>query len=399
MISVEQATEIILTTKLEKGTEQVGIENGIGRVLAENIYADRDFPPFDRVTMDGIAIQFEQFRNGQRKFKIETMAAAGAPRVSLKNLENCTEVMTGAILPDGADTVVRYEDLERLDSAFLINLESIKFGQNIHRKGEDKKEAAVLIADGKLVSPAEIGVCATVGKSELLVKKLPRIAVISNGDELVEIEERPLPHQIRKSNNWSVRAILQQNGIHCELAHLPDNQSIIEQELKKLIDTYDVLILSGGVSMGQFDFIPQTLESAGIEPLFHKVTQRPGKPFWFGKKGKEKVVFAFPGNPVSTFMCAIRYFLPWYKKNFRATEFLPALAVLGSDFEFKPDLTYFLQVKMTRNNVSGLPVVLPVPGNGSGDLSNLVDADGFLELPKGRDKFHSGEIFPYYPFR
>src|SRR5690606_24068072 len=132
--------------------------------------------------------------------------------VTLKNPENCTEVMTGAILPDGADTVVRYEDLERLDGAFLINLESIKFGQNIHRKGEDKKESAVLIATGKLISPAEIGVCATVGKSKLLVKKLPRIAVISNGDELVEIEERPLPHQIRKSNNWSVRAILQQNG-------------------------------------------------------------------------------------------------------------------------------------------------------------------------------------------
>lgn len=398
MISVERATEIILDTELEKGTERVGIENAINRILAENIYADRDFPPFDRVTMDGVAIKFEEFQSGRRFFKKENLAAAGSAQLILQNPENCIEIMTGAMLPENADTVIRYEDLDQKNDGFQINLENVKPGQNIHRKGEDREQGALLIAQGKCISPAEVGVCATVGKSQLLVKKLPAIVVISNGDELVEIEDSLLPHQIRKSNNWTIKAILQQNGIHCDLAHLPDNQSIIEQELKKLIDTFDVLILSGGVSMGQFDFIPQTLESAGIEPLFHKVSQRPGKPFWFGKKGKEKVIFAFPGNPVSTFMCAIRYFLPWYKKNFRVTDFLPAYATLGSDFEFKPDLTYFLQVKTFPGAESKLNAK-PIVGNGSGDLSNLVDADGFLELPKGRDKFHFGEIFPYYPFR
>ncbi|HMR42482.1 MAG TPA: molybdopterin molybdotransferase MoeA, partial [Saprospiraceae bacterium] len=391
-------TEIILDTELEKGTDRVGIENAINRILAENIYADRDFPPFDRVTMDGIAIKFEEFQSGRRFFKKENLAAAGSAQLILQNPENCIEIMTGAILPENADTVIRYEDLDQKNDGFQINLENVKPGQNIHRKGEDKKESAVLIATGKLISPAEIGVCATVGKSKLLVKKLPAIVVISNGDELVEIEERPLSHQIRKSNNWSVRAFLQQNGIHCDLAHLPDNQKIIEQELKALTDKYDVLVLSGGVSMGQFDFIPQTLESAGIELLFHKVSQRPGKPFWFGKKGNEKVVFAFPGNPVSTFMCAIRYFLPWYKKKFQAADFSPEAAVLSDNFEFKPDLTYFLQVKTFPGAESKLNAK-PIVGNGSGDLSNLVDADGFLELPKDRDKFRAGEIFPYYPFR
>ena len=397
MITVQEATRIVLQHILNFEEETVPLYQSNGRILRENLVADRDFPPFDRVSMDGIAICFEAFAAGQRAFPIEGMQAAGAPQQVLTQKNNCLEVMTGAILPQGADTVIRYEDIEIRDGQAVVFIEEISHRQNIHGRGTDRLRGDLIVPAGRRISPAETGVAATVGKDELKAVRLPRVAVISTGDELVEVHETPLPHQIRKSNVHTMAAVLANWGIEAQLMHLQDDREEIESTLAGCLKTYDALLLSGGVSMGKFDYVPEALERLGVRQLFHKVSQRPGKPFWFGK-GERTVVFAFPGNPVSSFMCLHRYFQPWLRAGWGLAPFETKYAVLAEDYFFKPDLTYFLQVKLNYRE-DGMLTARPVTGQGSGDLANLTDTDAFMELPKERQHFKKGEVFPVCTFR
>ncbi|HFA49884.1 MAG TPA: molybdopterin molybdenumtransferase MoeA [Bacteroidetes bacterium] len=397
MTSVEQATKTVLQNTASFGEERIPFHQATGRVLCEGLYADRDFPPFDRVSMDGITIQFEYFKKGKRVFKIEGLQAAGAPQMTLQKDENCLEVMTGAMLPLNTDTVIRYEDLEIRNGQATILIDEIKDKQNIHRKGTDRAAGSLIVRKGCKISAAEIGVAATVGKAGLLVSKMPKVAIISTGDELVEVNEKPQAHQIRKSNVHNLAAMAGQWGITADLFHLLDEKEAIRRILSKVLVEYDALLMSGGVSMGKLDFLPEILEELGVKKLFHKVSQRPGKPFWFGRT-EGAFVFAFPGNPVSSFMCLNRYFQPWLRASLGLSPFAQQYAVLGKDFSFKPDLTYFLQVKL-ENGKDGKWMGMPLEGKGSGDLANLVETDAFMELPKGRDKFKKGEVFPVFVYR
>jgi len=397
MITVEEAEKIILAQATDYGAEIIPFHLASGRVLAENIKADRDLPPFDRVTMDGIAINFNAVENGISTFKIKGTQAAGDEPVDIEEGSECVEIMTGAMLPASADTIIRYEDLEvRAGLATLVTHE-IKRGQNIHYKGKDKKQHDLVAAPGQLITPALISMIASVGEAELRVKKMPRVVVISSGDELVEVDQTPTDYQIRRSNNYMVKAVLQQHNIDANMLHLRDDPEDIKKQLKSCLENYDVLLLSGGVSMGKFDHIPKALESLGVEQLFYKVQQRPGKPFWFGKHGKGNLVFAFPGNPVATFMCLHRYFLLWLNASLGKEAQPPQKAVLNDRLSFHHPLKYFLQVKLHQNEYCQL-VATPVEGNGSGDFANLTDVDAFMELPLHRNEFKKGEVFPIWKF-
>ncbi len=397
MITVEQAEQIILENTIQIPAEKVGINDALGRILAEDLCADRDFPPFNRVTMDGIAIRFEQWRSGQTAFSIEATAAAGNPEKTLGNNQNCIEVMTGAMLPVNTDTVIRYEDLSIKDKVATITVDNLLVGQNIHLQGSDRKNGDIIVPKGRKISAAEIGVAATIGKAEILVQRKLRAVVISTGEEIVPITETPLPHQIRTSNGYALQACLKNWGLETENVLLPDDQAIIESKIAEFMETFDVLILSGGVSAGKFDFVPQALENQGVKKLFHKVSQRPGKPFWFGKSAKGSSVFALPGNPVSTFMCLNRYFKKWLDAS-QGIENEQLMAELAEDFTFKPELTFFLQVKLSYS-LTGKILASPVEGHGSGDLANLVEADAFLELPLERSFFNKGEVFKVFMYR
>jgi len=398
MISVKEAKEIIEGTIHDFGIEEVVLGNAIGRVLREDLVADRDFPPYDRVTMDGIAISFSSYENGNRKFQIEGVAAAGAAQMSLQKNENCLEVMTGSILPKNCDTVIRYEDLNIEDGFANVLIENLVHKKNVHQQGEDRLQNSKVVTAGKIISPAEIGVAATVGKSKIIVSRLPKAIIISTGDELVEIDQQPLAHQIRKSNVYRLKATLAHHGIAAETAHLNDNFDEIVNQLKSILEKYEVVILSGGVSKGKFDFLPKAFETLGVTKLFHKIKQRPGKPFWFGKSPEGATVFALPGNPVSSFMCTQIYFIPWLRACLQLPELNRPYAILQRDTIFKPDLVYFLQVKISYNNEAQI-LATPIDGNGSGDLANLVDADAFLQLPRGKDHFKKGETFPIFFYR
>ncbi|MCO6488387.1 MAG: molybdopterin molybdotransferase MoeA [Phaeodactylibacter sp.] len=399
MIPIEEATKIVLEHSKSYGEEAVPLAEAIGRVLRQDILADRDFPPFTRVTMDGIAIRFNAYANGQRKFPIEGMQPAGSPQRTLHNPDGCLEVMTGAILPENTDTVIRYEDVKVENGSAKLQSNDIKKGQNAHLRAFDRREGERIVRAGAVISPAEVGVAATVGLSSLKVARLPSVAIISTGDELVEVEETPEPHQIRTSNVYTIASALSRWGIRTDKLHIADDMDATRAKLSACLEQYDVLILSGGVSKGKFDYIPAALNALGTKKLFHKIKQRPGKPFWFGESANGKVIFALPGNPVSAFMCTMRYIRPWIRKSFDLEPMDYAYAVLAEDFKFKPDLTYFLQVRTSFDPETGRLMAIPVEGHGSGDLANLVDADGFLELPREKDKFKKGKVFPLIFYR
>ena len=392
MISVKNALSIILENTQDFGVEKVSFLKSLGKVLKENIVADRDFPPFNRVAMDGICIDKSVFDKGQRSFPIENIQPAGSEQLTLQNLENCIEVMTGAVLPKNANAVIRYEDVTIANGVATIHIDAIKDFQNIHPQGKDQLKDNILIEKNHFISAAEIAVIATVGKNEVLVAKQPKVLIISTGDELVGVDETPKPHQIRRSNVFNLVALLENLKISSETKHLTDNKAELTQKIATYLKAYDVLLFSGAVSKGKFDFLPEVLDSLNVKKQFHKVAQRPGKPFWFGKNSETKTtVFAFPGNPISTFVNCLAYFYPWYKKSI-GLPLVEQTAILEEDVFFKPNLDYFLQVFVSSKN--GKLFAKPIKGNGSGDLVSLVNANAFIHLPSDKTEFKRGEIYP-----
>ncbi|MCP4974625.1 MAG: molybdopterin molybdotransferase MoeA [Maribacter sp.] len=388
MINFDEAYNLVLEHSLDIGIEKVDLPTSNGRVLAEAILADRDFPPFDRATKDGIAINYAAIEKGLKNFKIEAVISAGMPQQKLGDSSNCMEIMTGAVVPENADTVIMYEYLDINDGYAALTKEIVK-GQDIHHKGSDVISGTVLLDKNVRIGAAEIGVLASVGKSEVLVKKLPKVCVISTGNELVEVSETPLPYQIRKSNTASLFAALQMQLIEAERIHLKDNKESIGKELTHILKTFDVVLLSGGVSKGKFDFIPEMMESLEVKKVFHRVAQRPGKPFWFGIQETQKtVVFSFPGNPVSTFASYHIYFLPWLRKSLGLMQ-KKEVVLLEESIEVKLPITRFVQVK-TQNRKGAIWATL-VRENGSGDLTSLAHSDGFICLGPRETEYEKGE--------
>ena len=407
MISVAPALQAVLNTTQDFGVEQIPFLKSVGRVSKEAIYADRDFPPFHRVSMDGISIDYTAFKNGQRSFRIAGTQAAGSTKLALQDLKNCMEVMTGSVLPDNTNTVIRYEDITIKNGIAMVHVDSLQKGQNIHEKGKDRKVGDLLIAKNTKIAAAEIGVLATVGKSFVKVAKHPKIMIVSTGDELVDVEKIPRDHQIRRSNIFTLVSLLERLNISSETAHITDDKPILKSKIKTYLKDYDVLLFSGAVSKGKFDFLPEVFDELGVEKLFHKVAQRPGKPFWFGStkntdlvakqpNNKNTIVFGFPGNPISTFVNCLAYFYPWYYKSV-GLDYEQETAILSSTVSFKPNLTYFLQVKLSSR--FGHLVATPVLGNGSGDLASMIHADAFIQLPQGQTVFEKGAVFPVIRYR
>ena len=395
MISVQEAQKIVLKNRLDFGSEKIPFIKSVGRVLKEDILADRDFPPFNRVSMDGIALDYTSFKNGERAFFIEGIQPAGSPQISLSNNKNCIEVMTGAVLPANTNVVIRYEDVLIEHGIAKIQIEEVSYFQNIHEKGKDRKEGDILIQKNKLIAASEIGVLATVGSSKVMVAKQPKVMIISTGDELVGVNETPLDHQIRMSNVYTLVSLLDRLHVSSKTDHISDDKPILKKKIKEYLKEFDVLLFSGAVSKGKFDFLPEVFQELGVEKLFHKVSQRPGKPFWFGQM-KTCRLFAFPGNPISTFANCLAYFYPWYLKS-SGVNTTEETAILTENVSFKPNLTYFLQVKLTHKN--GYLLAAPIKGNGSGDLASLVNSDAFIQLPKDKNEYKKGENYPIIRYR
>ena len=401
MLSVEDAYRRILATARPLPPETVPLAAAVGRVLAQPVVADRDFPPYDRVTMDGIALNYSALEAGQTQFRIERTQLAGDVPQTLADPQAAVEIMTGAALPPGTDTVIRYEDLEFDDQrARQITVRALppSRGHNVHRQGSDQPAGARLLAPGLVLSPADVAVAATVGAATLAVARRPRLAVVSTGDEIVPIAATPLPHQIRSSNAAMLQAALSLDGIESEAFHFTDDLATLKANLIPLLTSFDAVLLSGGVSKGKADFLPQALRESGVTEIFHRVAQRPGQPLWFGVRPGGAVVFALPGNPVATFAAYYRYVRGWLRQSQGAAARPPQFAALAAPFEFRPALTCFLAVRL-EYAPDGRRLALPTPTAGSGDLAGLLAADGLLELSPTVSHFAAGSAWPLWPYR
>lgn len=399
LITVAAAEDIILSHARGFGSEIVPFQQAMGRILADDILADRALPPYNRVTMDGIAISYAAFQSGLRSFNICTTMAAGSEPPATVAPADCVELMTGCALPPATDTVIRYEDITIHDGIATVDLAVLKQGANVHLAGSDKLKGDVVVKAGTIVDAAVISMAASVGKHQLNVLRLPSVVVLSTGNELVDVHEEPALYQVRRSNSYTIQAALKQYGIEAQLLHVHDDLQATKAVLQSCFNDFDVVMLSGGVSMGKFDYVPQALQDAGVTQHFHKVMQRPGKPFWFGTHAVSNTcIFAFPGNPVSAFLCLYRYFLPWLQKSWGTWQPQRPVAVLGAAVSFQPNLQYFLQVSLAVSE-KGSIVATPVSGNGSGDFSNLLLSDAFMELPAGITNFNEGDVYPIWPFK
>jgi len=397
MLSVAEAEKTIYQTVFPWKTESRPLSRAVGRFLREEVRADRDFPPFDRITMDGIAIAYADYEGGARRFRIAGMQPAGAPAGALEAPGDCLEVMTGAVLPRGCDCIVPVEELGRSGETAEIKPEfRPERMQHVHRRGSDYPAGSLLIPAGTRLSAPHIAVCAAVGRGRLLVSRDPRIALVATGDELVEVGEPVAPHQVRISNVYAVEAALALHGFldTCRF-HARDEREAVKRVLAQALETFDVVVISGGVSAGKLDLVPEALEALGVQELFHKVRQRPGLPFWFGVGPGNRPVFALPGNPVSTLVCAYRYLLPYLESTLGAPPGARERALLAEDFRFEQHLTLFLPVRLERA-ARGEVLAYPRPVHGSGDFGGLTASDGFIELPEGQDHFPAGSLWPLY---
>jgi molybdopterin molybdotransferase len=397
MISVAEASAIVNQQNIKLETVYVPLIDALNRVLAEDIVADRNLPPFDKVAMDGIGIRFQDWQSGQRSFPIVGTQFAGMAALEVETVGSCIEIMTGAPLPTFYDTVIRYEDViinAETGIAKVADIEVLS-AQNVQSTGNDKKQGEIVLKKNSVIGAAEIAILASVGRIEVPVLQFPKVAIIATGDELVPVDTVPLPYQIRMSNVWAIAAALSKLKIEYQQFHLNDDPEVLTVKLKEIMGEFPVIMLSGGVSKGKADHIPDILTALGVEKLFHRVAQKPGKPFWFGKKTDSHLFFAFPGNPVSTFLCFYKYFVPWYEQ-ITGRKSKSISAHMAEDFEFNPRLTYFLQVSTYYDGATLM--ARPMSGMGSGDFANLAHVDAFIELPAEQSIFKKGEVYPLLTF-
>lgn len=395
-LTPSRAAEVILSRITTLPAEIRALRDCVGGILRQTVMAERDNPPFDRVCMDGAAVDSRAFADGVRQFTLQGTQAAGAVPQALSSSSSAVEIMTGAVLPPGTDCVIPLEEYELADGRITLKDEAIaEPWRNIQRRGSDSRPDVPMLLEGARLGAAEVAVIASAGLPEARISRQPRIRVISTGDELVEPGLPIADHQIRRSNAYAVVAALQGHGYTAVGEdHLRDDEALMRQRLGEHLAANDVLVLSGGVSKGKFDYVPGALKQLGVEEVFYQVAQRPGRPMWFGVGPQGQAVFGLPGNPVSTLICLVRYVLPALEGMTSARRLGCERVALASPVGPRR-MTYFMPVTLLRD-ANGPGLAVPRPPSGSGDFLALAGTDGFVELPPSPEGYAEGFVADFY---
>jgi molybdopterin molybdotransferase len=336
------------------------------------------------------------FAGGLRRYRLQATQAAGEVPLTLAAPDAAIEIMTGAVMPHGTDSVIPLEEYDLVgDQLALKTGTTAEPWRNVQRRGCDSRPGEPMLTEGMRLGAAELAVVASAGLAEVLVSRPPRVAVISTGNELVEPGQPIADHQVRRSNAYAVAAALRLHGFaEVTDTHLLDDEALMRARLGQLLATQDTLVLSGGVSKGKFDFVPAALKALGVVEVFHQVAQRPGRPMWFGVGPAGQLVFGLPGNPVSTLICVIRFVLPALRA---ACAQLPATIerVATSAAMSGRKMTYFMPVRLIGAD-AGASLAQARPPQGSGDFLALAGTDGFIELPPQPAGYPAGFVADFY---
>ena len=395
LISVAEAEALIAAHMPSFGVERVPLEAAAGRILRQPVVAERDHPPFDRVMMDGIGVRWSDPLPA--RFAVAGSQMAGMGRATLHGAETCLEVTTGAITPQGCDCIIPIEQTRRDGDRYLLaeGYRPAK-GQFIHAQGSDSRAGDQVLDAGVRLGPPQVAQLAANGMARVEVAVTPRIAILATGDELVGVDAPLGEGQIRRSNDLAIAAAMRSHGLdRVALSHVADDLRATTETLGALLAAHEVVIISGGVSMGQRDYVPEALAALGVKRVFHKIAQRPGKPMWFGVGPGQQLVFALPGNPVSSLVCAVRYVRPALLAAMGLTPPEPEFVCLDSDVGASETLTCFVPVHV-RQDASGRSMASPVAAPTSGDFASLVRAHGVVQLPAGENRVSAGAVAALY---
>ena len=400
MISTKEAEQFIHTHMPAYPSESCALSQAHGRILREPIAAEQDIPPYDRVMMDGIAVDAQDTQSNRKNLLIQETQGAGVPPTKRTAPHQAIRIMTGAVLPEGCNCVIPCEEIDDQGNSVTIQPSApIDKGQFIHSQGSDAHAGQILIQPGCLLNSTHISLAASNGKDTLSVTHPPSVMILSNGDELVELDHPMETHQIRPSNAYALHAALAKDQIsNTEHRIVKDNPAEIKKSIANALDQFDMLILTGGVSMGHYDYISAALEDCGVQIVFHKIRQRPGKPFLFGLSTDKKPVFALPGNPVSTLVCYHRYIRPSLMNamGMKSSNTLHH-AITKENIPQLPGLTFFHPVCITQQN--GTCMAKQVAYRNSGHYTALTESDGFIEIPEGTDITPAGTCVPFFRWK
>jgi len=400
MLKVNEAIELILAGIKTLGVEKVDISDSTGRVIAEDIIAGRGNPPWDNSAMDGYALQSDDVGGASegspaRLTVLYDLAAGGVPKGPIGPGE-AVRIMTGAPTPEGADAVVMVERTRKAENNTVEILSPVKSGANIRKEGEDFAAGDMVISSGKLIRPAEILMLATLGKSQVSVFRRPRVAVVSTGDELVDINVEPAPGKITNSNGYALTCLAREAGAECvNLGIAPDDREVLNEKFTEAAG-YDCIISSGGVSVGDYDLVKEVLKDLGSDMKFWKVAMKPGKPLAFGIIGA-KPAFGLPGNPVSSMVAFEQFVRPALLKMAGRRDIFKGTftARLTETIRKKAGRVNFLRGILSKKD--GEYLATPLGGQGSGMITSMVKADIYIIVPDEITEIKAGETVHIQP--
>ena len=386
MISVSEAKNIVRTNTEPLIPVTVPLQQAAGLVLAEDIFASVDIPAFNQSAMDGYAFAFGDY-SAANTLQIAGEVPAGVS-VNFENVAGkAVRIFTGAPVPKGADTVVMQEKTTVENNCLLILDEQLVQGSNVRQKGSEIKAGALGLQKGTFLSPAAIGFLAGIGVAQLKVYPKPAVTLIVTGKELQQPGKPLQAAQVYESNSLTLRAALQQLHIFkIEVIVVDDDIDVLQKTLRESLQTSDIVLLTGGISVGDYDFVLQAAEWCGIEKKFHKIKQRPGKPLYFGKK-QATTIFGLPGNPSSVLTCFYEYVIPAIEEmTMRKGIIMTEQLILGKAYSKKTGLTHFLKGKKEGNFVYALDA------QESYRLSSFANADCLICLPENKEEFNDNDL-------
>jgi len=399
-IAPDGALDLILRCAKPLGSVRAPLADALGAVLAEDVRADRDLPPAPRSAMDGYAVRAADLRKVPCELRLAGEVAAGSDARPRVRPGTCVRILTGGNVPPGADAVVMVETTEERDGRVLFR-RSPECGANTRLRGEDAKKDEVLLAAGSVLGARGVGMCAAVGRGSLRVGRRPRIALLTTGAELRPIEARVRAHEVRDSNGPMLRAALATWGFAAgTVRSAPDDFVIIAAKLRRLIARHDAVLLSGGVSVGRYDFVREAVERVGARVRFHGVAMKPGKPLLYATLPRNRHVFGLPGNPVSSAIGFHEFALPGLRRLAGAPpdECRPAMRVpLAEKFASRRGPLRFVLGRLVWGN--GGPTVERVRSSGSSDLVAGGRADGVIAVPGDGRTLARGTLVEFRPWR